>query len=79
MFHKSNLGMFGRNLPCDLNGMVPEEGDTADMFTFPSDWDFNPEREDYDDDGFEEWVEGAVEKTKDATDSLEEWQDNEGY
>lgn len=67
MFHKSNLGSFGTNLPCDEQGFVPELGDEFEDMTFCSDWDF-------DDDEWEEWVDEAIAATYRACKALKEWQ-----
>lgn len=67
MFHKSTLGSFGTNLPCDMGGMVPELGDEFEDMTFSSDWNF-------DDDEWEAWVDAAIEATYRACKALHEWQ-----
>jgi phytoene/squalene synthetase len=36
-FHKDECGAFGKNLPCDLNGNVPEPGDEWTDFAWPAD------------------------------------------
>lgn len=80
-FHKSNFGSFG-NLPCDMNGYVPEADDGP--------WDFaidhgterthdeNGELTEYgewwEDEGFPEWRDRAVKETEEASKALSEWQ-----
>ena len=72
MFHKSNLGQFGENLPCDINGFVPEEGDSLEDFTFPGGW-FEGD-EDEAEERFEEWKEEAIHQAAEAMDELSLWQ-----
>lgn len=82
MFHRSNFGSFGDNLPCDLDGQVPEEGDKAEDFRF-EDSDFT---EDFDDNGdgyegyaqetWQAFVDSAIEQTEKAKEALSEWREN---
>ena len=67
-FHKSNLGLFGESLPCDIRGYVPEGGDDWQNFT----WDGMT---DWDSESWEEFVESAVNATEAAESALAEWQD----
>lgn len=66
-FHMNNLGSFGANLYqwADLDGYVPQEGDTPDQFSY-EDGDFDP-------DEWRIWVEQAVTATKRAEEALERW------
>lgn len=71
-FHKSNLGCFGENLPCDMDGYVPEAEDTIDMFTV--DLVGEDQQEWWKEDDFEEWRNAAVAKTAEALTALAKWQ-----
>lgn len=74
MFHKTNLGSFGENLPCDLNGYVAERGDKYEDFTFDRGClRTDEDREWHRDEWFPEWVEQCVEATKKAEAAAEEW------
>lgn len=80
-FHKSNFGSFGESLPCDMNGYVPQEGDSP--------WDFaidhgteKTHNEDgslteygiwWEEEGFPEWQDKAVQATKQSDKALSEW------
>lgn len=80
-FHFSRFGMFGNNLPCDIDGYVPEQNDSP--------WEFNVDHgyeRTHDDDGnltdygrwwetegFPQWVEEAVKETKKAERQLRKW------
>lgn len=68
MFHKSNLGRFGINLPSDIDGYVPEDGDEMGLFFFDGATEFN-------DESWDEFVEKAVAETKAANEKLEAWQE----
>ena len=72
MFHKSNLGSFGENLPCDRQGYVPESDDSPDDF----DMEFcdREEKEWWQAEEFPRWVEGAVSATEEALKELHQWQ-----
>lgn len=78
-FHKSNFGSFGENLPCDLNGYVPELGDCPDDFSFDHDnfsLDYDQHGngyEGYADDAWDEFVLAAVAATEEAQAALDEW------
>ena len=81
MFHKSEFGHFGDNLPCDLNGFVPEPGDSPDGFV----WDHDDFTEDFDKDGngyagyaketWEDFVRFADSKTHHATVRISGWRE----
>jgi hypothetical protein len=77
MFHHSNLGHFGSELPCDRNGYVPEVGDS------PSDFDMEfsdkEEKEWWETEKFPEWVEDAVTATEAASEKLYAWQNKTEY
>lgn len=64
MIHKSNLGRFGTNLPCDRNGFVPEQGDALESFDFGGD---------IDDDEWDDFVEVAVNATEVAVKEVADW------
>ena len=68
MFHKTNLGKFGANLPCDRNGFVPENEDNFDAFDFGGDVD----EEDFDD-----FLLEATEATERAQTALGEWREDQ--
>ncbi len=80
-FYKSNLGHFGEQLPCDLNGRVPETGDEPTDFT----WDHDEFTTDFDEagngyEGFadEQWstfVAETAELTRRAEEALDEWRE----
>jgi hypothetical protein len=82
MFHKSNYGTFGSNLPCDMNGYVPERNDSP----FRGAWDHGTERTHddggelteygqwWEDEGFPELLERVAESLERADESLTEWQ-----
>ena len=77
MFHKSNLGSFGENLSCDMNGYVPEEGDEPGEFAI--DFAGNGDQEIWwKSDGFAEWRDDAIEQTKEALAALAEWRKSNG-
>lgn len=73
-FHKSNLGSFGADLPCDLAGYVPEADDRAEQFDVDLVGDDQREWW-YEDGGFEEWRDEAVKATAKAEAALAEWQE----
>jgi hypothetical protein len=67
--------MFGGNLPCDLEGYVPEAGDNWDDLEWPHGyWD---EAEDsyvgQTADMWDDFVKKAVEETREAEEELREW------
>ena len=79
-FHKSQLGAFGENLPCDLNGYVPTEGtgpwdltyDHGSESTHDSDGNMTEYGQWWED----EWgdkVTAAVVATTEAEKELEKW------
>ena len=82
MYHKSNLGKFGENLPCDIDGYVPEAGDDA----FAGNWDHGTESTHdeagelteygswWEDDRFPEIVAEAAAASKKAQKAITEWQ-----
>lgn len=78
-FHKSNFGTFGESLPCDLNGYVPEEGDSPDEFSFDHDnfsADYDQHGNGYEgaaDDAWAEFVSAAVTATEEAQAALDRW------
>lgn len=84
MFHKSNFGSFGVNLPCDLDGQVPEEGDKAEAFrfedsNFTEDFDDNGDGYDgYADEAWQEFVASAVSATERAEANLKEGRTENG-
>ena len=81
-FHKTNLGSFGVGLKSDMNGFVLEATDGP--------WDFvidhGTERthnengglteygEWWEEEGFPEWRDAAVEATAQSTEALSKWQ-----
>lgn len=80
MFHKSNLGGYGDSLPSDQKGYVAELGDGP--------WDFvldhgerthsaEGELTEYgvwwEEEGFPEWRDQAVERTRAAVRAVDEW------
>jgi hypothetical protein len=77
MFHKSQLGSFGENIPSDLNGMVPERGDDWRDFN----WDSSVKEDlavgdDYSEELWEEMVAEAEAATEEASKGLDEWRSN---
>lgn len=68
MFHKSKLGSYGKSLPCDIMGYVPELGDN---YTDGA-WDAC---HDWDDDSWQDFVADAVEDTESAHAELSKWQE----
>jgi hypothetical protein len=80
-FHKSNLGSFGSNLPCDINGYVPEADDNPWGFvidhgseaTHDDDGNLTEYGEWWEDEGFPEWRDGAIRATEEAEQSLSQW------
>jgi len=71
MFHKSNLGRFGADLPCDIDGYVPTEGDKPFRFRWDYFIEWTPEL-------WSEFLARAIEKTAQATQALAEWQEPRG-
>lgn len=67
MFHKSCLGRFGRNLPCDRLGFVPEKGDRFDAFDFQGD---------VGEDDFPAFRDKAIADTEKADTTVEDWRRN---
>ena len=82
MFHKGNFGSFGTKLPSDINGFVPEAGDSPEDFNFGHDEfveDFDSQGDGYDGYAAERWAEfvnEAVEATTDAEAALAAWRDS---
>lgn len=85
MFHKSNLGRFGEGLRADMLGYVPEATDgpwdlAVDHGTESTHDPETHELTDYgrwwEEEGFPEWRDAAVETTRKATDGLHEWQES---
>jgi hypothetical protein len=64
MFHKSNFGSFGDQIPSDRDGYVPEEGDLLDEFNFDGEMD---------EDEWDEFVAAAVEATQGAESAVTAW------
>jgi hypothetical protein len=75
-FHKSNLGSFGDSVPCDIDGYIPQDGDTLGNFRL--DFANSEEREYWEDEGFGEWVASAVAATAEAEQHLEVWRRQNG-
>lgn len=63
-FHKTNLGKFGENLPCDLQGYVPEEGDHYDDFHWEEGFSWDKK-------SWENFVAKAVSQTNQALAELD--------
>ena len=80
MFHKSNFGRFGQNLPCDMDGFVPQVGDEPDQFRFDGDEftaDFDAQGNGYEgaaSEAWDEFVTLAIDATSEAQTALSEWQ-----
>jgi hypothetical protein len=76
MFHKSNYGLFGSHLPCDIDGYVPEADDAVDDFTL----DHGSAESDpgyaewWEEEGFPAWRDEAIAATARASDALTKWQ-----
>lgn len=72
-FHRSNLGSFGENLPCDMNGFVHMTA--AAWKEAPVDM---PRADRDDEDYMDEWSEEMAEKTREAVAAAEaglaDWQ-----
>lgn len=81
MFHKSGFGQFGINLPRDLNGYVPQEGDKAESFNFGHDdytADFDANGDGYVGCAAESWenmIEMATKQTAKAEANLQAWRE----
>ena len=79
-FHYTRLGKFGGHLRhyADLNGMVPQEGDQPEDFSWPHDEfaaDFSG-GEGYEGYAAEQWAEhlsGCIAETAEAERELDEW------
>ena len=69
-FHKSNLGTFGENLPCDIDGYVHL---TAEGW-INSRMDWGDYTEEEIEDRSEELAENARKATEEAEKALAEWQ-----
>jgi len=85
-FHKTNFGGFGGNLPCDMDGYVPEADDDdpwgfaidhGGQATHDEDGDTTPYGEWWEEDGFPAWRDDAVQATRRARRALREWQEAE--
>ena len=72
MFHQSNLGIFGANLPCDRSGYVPEQGDQLNDFNM--EFYDSEEKEWWESEEFPAWVDNAVSETEKALAALYKWQ-----
>ena len=69
MFHLTRLGSFGRNVPSDIDGYVPELGDDwRDM-----NWAFGGASDEEVDDMWEDIVSAAVAATAKADAGIREW------
>jgi hypothetical protein len=69
-FHITKLGSFGRRLSrfADLDGYVPEEGDTPEDMH----WEGGIE---WDEESWDDYVTEAVAATEEAKKALRDWQD----
>ena len=70
MFHWTELGRFGKDLPQDCNGFVPEEEDTPELF----EWDH---REFKDEELWWKFVDCAIKLTEEATERFLIWKGEE--
>lgn len=81
-FHKSNLCSFGEGLRADTNGYVPEANDGPWDFaidhgtgrTHDEDGELTEYGEWWEEEGFPEWRDAAVEATRQSTEALGRWQ-----
>ena len=83
MFHKSNLGSFGEGLRADMDGYVPEATDGpwdlaldhGTEYTHDQDGNLTEYGQWWQEEGFPEWRDDAVEATRKAAKTPGRWQD----
>lgn len=81
-FHKSNLGRFGDGLRSDMNGFVPEANDGPWDFaidhgterTHDEDGNLTDYGDWWEEEGFPEWQDAALDAALEATKTLSKWQ-----
>lgn len=75
MFHSSNFGSFAMMLSVytDIDGYVPESGDSPEDGNWPEPNDFMEDGEPTEE--WEEFLAAAIEATEEAEAALDEWRD----
>lgn len=82
-YHYTQFGLYGEGLRryADLHGMVPQEGDKPDEFSWPHtefECDFDDAGDGYEGYAAEQWEEhlaGAIAATEEANAELQKWRE----